>query len=335
MKKIMFIKHCNPLEYTVFDAVLSDTEYQDIVKDYLSKRKPFELEDDSLIFFDKSCNVPRAKVRNYLETVKQGKITIHEEKASIIVSSLVVSDVLGRKDISGYHVKNKNKFLELIEKVWETSTTFVNCFNNADEVFAGYHVLNRLERAIKEKNLGVISITGVTNAKYESIITFENQETLSREYFVAEEDIIREINGTNAVIDKEHFLLIMKMLSSTNPDDVGMGIQTMCYSNYELSKRYLIMLLGACSREILNHKFSNSVDFKSLLSYFGLHDRMNIYSFDVMERLLKEHNQWDLHSVLLIATGTQHLSSKNQVAQRGISLKSSALVNLLDPSLPL
>jgi hypothetical protein len=89
-----------------------------------------------------------------------------------------------------------------------------------------------------------------------------------------ESELLAMINGDDAVtITNEVYTQLREMFKSSDQDNHIMAMEIMANSNYVESALYLLMLLEEYGHRIANCHTKNHVNFKSMVSYFGLRVR--------------------------------------------------------------
>ena len=88
-----------------------------------------------------------------------------------------------------------------------------------------------------------------------------------------ESELLKYINEDSIVIKWDRYEELKMLGSSEDPDNHRMLMQLMANCNYEKSTAYLLMLLKEFGKKITQHKFVDSVNFKSLLNYFKLNKK--------------------------------------------------------------
>jgi hypothetical protein len=89
-----------------------------------------------------------------------------------------------------------------------------------------------------------------------------------------ESELLAMINGDDAVtITNEVYTQLREMFKSSDKDNHIMAMEIMANSNYVESALYLLMLLEEYGHRIADCNTKNHVNFKSMVSYFGLRVR--------------------------------------------------------------
>jgi hypothetical protein len=134
-----------------------------------------------------------------------------------------------------------------------------------------------------------------------------------------ESELLAMINGDDAVtITNEVYTQLREMFKSSDKDNHIMAMEIMANSNYVESALYLLMLLEEYGHRIADCNTKNHVNFKSMVSYFGLRVRdvdcldpddvskklvsLNLLTTDWLNILLQSRLDWFITNIARSST---------------------------------
>jgi hypothetical protein len=224
------------------------------------------------IYLMPGVNIPRAKLKDL--ALNQGiKVVRDSEKANVIITGKAttgkvlngswfytapiakIEEYLDKVDVDDYYKDNLRTALQSSESdnVYFNYSTKVSITSNVvTSVFTGsshhyYHIDDEWKELIEE---------------CQNKVVYDESELLAM------------INGDDAVtITNEIYTQLREMFKSSDKDNHIMAMEIMANSNYVESALYLLMLLEEYGGRIANCNTKNHVNFKSMVSYFGLRVR--------------------------------------------------------------
>lgn len=244
--------------------------------------KKLDLTNVKTIYFASKCSIPRDKAKPFLEE-KKIKIVRDKNIADVIIACTDSVESGIRKDHTHYVEKADmipfiNGFLRGADK--QRLIDIINNFtgNNViiNKALVESFYINNHSNPAKTKgynnrsHLGGMSFySGNMYGSWISTVTddyFLDAKNFSNVY--SQEEFNNLIGDT--VIDRDAFESIRTMLKSMDKDNHLVAMTIMAGCNYEKSFVYLALLLEEFgSNAIYNHKYRNSVAFKSLTNWLG------------------------------------------------------------------
>lgn len=245
--------------------------------------KKLDLTNVKTIYFAPKCSIPRDKAKPFLEE-KKIKIVRDKSIADVIIASVDSVEAGISKDHL-YYVGTSdiipfiNGFSQGVDK--QRLTDIINNFTgkyvivNKALVEPFYITNHSAPTRIKQYNGNVPRLTG---ASFNSVgLQGCWISTVTDDYFLdaknfgnvySQEEFNNLIGDT--VIDRDGFESIQTMLKSMDKDNHLVAMTIMAGCNYEKSFVYLALLLEQFGNNaIYNHKYRNSVAFKSLTNWLG------------------------------------------------------------------
>jgi len=284
----------------IVDIYLNEKGRPDSVK--YSDEKPdvilkegLDLSNVKLVYFTPKVNVPRERVRPFLEG-RGIKITRDSAKADVIITcpdyfesnlehnyvdyvqieglKFFLSNFRGMSNaseiltqVNEYAVAHEIKYCLLEDKNYINRVYGADHVNpNKINVWAGtafqFRESDFLQSSIPRNSVSIVKDTSIYEAAF-----------IDKAY--DQKELINLLGET--VIDKDSYESIRTMFQSQDKGDHLMGMTVMANSHYEQSFMYLALLLEEYGRTAIdNHPYKNTVAFKSLTKWMGY----NRYRFD-------------------------------------------------------
>lgn len=245
--------------------------------------KKLDLTNVKTIYFAPKCSIPRDKAKPFLEE-KKIKIVRDKSIADVIIASVDSVEAGISKDHLYYVERSDiipfiNGFSQGVDK--QRLTDIINNFTgkyvivNKALVEPFYITNHSAPTRIKQYNNYGPRLTGASfnsgshQGSWISTVTddyFLDAKNFGNVY--SQEEFNNLIGDT--VIDRDAFESIQTMLKSMDKDNHLVAMTIMAGCNYEKSFVYLALLLEQFGNNaIYNHKYRNSVAFKSLTNWLG------------------------------------------------------------------
>jgi hypothetical protein len=224
------------------------------------------------IYLMPGVNIPRAKLKDL--ALNQGiKIVRDSEKANVIITGKATTG----KVLNGnwYYTAPIAKIEEYLDKVnvddyYKDNLRTALQSSESDNVYFNYST-----KVSITSNVVTMVFTGSSHHYYH--IDDEWKELIDdcqNKVVYDESELLAMINGDDAVtITNEIYTQLREMFKSSDKDNHIMAMEIMANSNYVESALYLLMLLEEYGGRIANCNTKNHVNFKSMVSYFGLRVR--------------------------------------------------------------
>ena len=256
----------------------SENEYIKVFKQATADKK-LDLTNVKTIYFAPKCSIPRDKAKPFLEE-KKIKTVRDRDSADIIIAG-VDSIEAGLDTKHLYYVKTSDiipfangfKIGGNVHNITEQLATYTgkNVIIDRNAV-AAFYINNHVSPL---KSLYGTALQGKSFRSgdyYGEYITTVNDDFLlnsSNLSNVYSQEAFNNLIG-DTVIDRDAFESLRTMLTSMDKDNHLVAMTIMAGCNYEKSFVYLALLLEEFGRgAIYNHKYRNTVGFKSLTNWIG------------------------------------------------------------------
>jgi hypothetical protein len=224
------------------------------------------------IYLMPGVNIPRAKLKDL--ALNQGiKVVRDSEKANVIITGKATTG----KVLNGswYYTAPIVKIEEYLDKVnvddyYKDNLRTAMQSSESDNVYFNYST-----KVSITSNVVTSVFTGSSHHYYHIDDEWKELiEECQNKVVYDESELLAMINGDDAVtITNEIYTQLREMFKSSDKDNHIMAMEIMANSNYVESALYLLMLLEEYGGRIANCNTKNHVNFKSMVSYFGLRVR--------------------------------------------------------------
>ena len=255
-----------------------ENEYEKVFKQATADKK-LDLTNVKTIYFAPKCSIPRDKAKPFLEE-KKIKTVRDRDTADIIIAGADSIDA-GLDTKHMYYIKTSDvipfangfKIGSNVHNLTAQLASYTGKYVIIDRnVLVPFYVSNH---AAPSKNMyghvlhGKSFQSGDYYGDYITTVTDDyllNSSNLSNVY---SQEVFNNLIG-DTVIDREGFESLRTMLTSMDKDNHLVAMTIMAGCNYEKSFVYLALLLEEFGRNaIYNHKYRNTVGFKSLTNWLG------------------------------------------------------------------
>jgi hypothetical protein len=256
----------------------SENEYIKVFKQATADKK-LDLTNVKTIYFAPKCSIPRDKAKPFLEEKKIK--TVRDRDAADIIIAGVDSIEAGLDTKHLYYVKTSDiipfangfKIGGNVHNITEQLATYPGKHVIVDRnVVAAFYMSNHVSPL---KSLYGTALQGKSFRSgdyYGEYITTVIDDFLldsSNLSNVYSQEVFNNLIG-DTVIDRDAFESLRTMLNSMDKDNHLVAMTIMAGCNYEKSFVYLALLLEEFGRNaIYNHKYRNTVGFKSLTNWLG------------------------------------------------------------------
>jgi hypothetical protein len=224
------------------------------------------------IYLMPGVNIPRAKLKDL--ALNQGvKIVRDADKANVIITGKATPGKVLHG--SWYYMAPIAKIEEYIEKesvdeYYKDNLRTALLSSESDVVYFNYSTKLCI-------NNRIMSTTFSPNSHHYYYIHDEWKDLIDscqNKTVYEESELLAMINGDDAVtITNEIYTQLREMFKSSDQDNHIMAMEIMANSNYVESALYLLILLEEYGNKIAECNTKNHVNFKSMVSYFGLRVR--------------------------------------------------------------
>jgi hypothetical protein len=281
-------------EIKYFSTIDNAYDFSEIITELFSNLNIVERQPTTgdKLYILSGCNIPRFKMKDYCAN-KGSKVVKFIESSNLVIYSddgikklyefidhrridkAVFSKYVNLKLIEDPRSEYFKELYALVQEIDEDVCLAThynvrqhfkdNGFDFSDISRVGYWALN-------EHNNGYIQ--KIINTKSELIL---------------ENVILKEINGS-MVMDDDVYEQIKSLIESSDNENIKLAMELMSNCDYNKSSLYLLLLFERYGRKFERQHNKNHVNFKSLLTYFGLQTKhISIYTDDILE-ILKEKN---------------------------------------------
>ena len=256
----------------------SENEYIKVFKQATADKK-LDLTNVKTIYFAPKCSIPRDKAKPFLEEKKIK--TVRDRDAADIIIAGVDSIEAGLDTKHLYYVKTSDiipfangfKIGSNVHNLTAQLATYTGKYVIIDRPTLTPFYINNHVSPTKNMYGNVFHGRSFQSGDYygEYITTviddfLLNSSNLSNVY---SQEAFNNLIG-DTVIDRDAFESLRTMLTSMDKDNHLVAMTIMAGCNYEKSFVYLALLLEEFGRNsIYNHKYRNTVGFKSLTNWLG------------------------------------------------------------------
>jgi hypothetical protein len=224
------------------------------------------------IYLMPGVNIPRAKLKDL--ALNQGiRVVRDPDNASVIITGKATPGRLLHG--SWYYTAPIAKIEEYLDKVtvdeyYKDNLRTAMLSSESDNVYFNYST-----KVSISSHVVTSAFTGSSHHYY--YIHDEWKQLIDdcqNKTVYDESELLAMINGDDAVtITNEVYTQLREMFKSSDQDNHIMAMEIMANSNYVESALYLLMMLEEYGHRIANCHTKNHVNFKSMVSYFGLRVR--------------------------------------------------------------
>jgi hypothetical protein len=224
------------------------------------------------IYLMPGVNIPRAKLKDL--ALNQGiRVVRDPDNASVIITGKATPGRLLHG--SWYYTAPIAKIEEYLDKVtvdeyYKDNLRTAMLSSESDNVYFNYSTKVSITSHV------VTSVFTGSSHHYYYIHDEWKQlvDDCQNKAVYDESELLAMINGDDAVtITNEVYTQLREMFKSSDQDNHIMAMEIMANSNYVESALYLLMLLEEYGGRVANCHTKNHVNFKSMVSYFGLRVR--------------------------------------------------------------
>ena len=269
------------------------------------------------IYLMPGVNIPRAKLKDL--ALNQGiRVVRDSDNANVIITGRATAGKL--LNGSWYYTAPIAKIEEYLDKIdvddyYKENLRVALQSSESDNVYFNYSTKVSITQHV------VTSVfTGASHHYYHIDDQWKELiEECQNKTVYDESELLAMINGDDAVtITNEVYTQLREMFKSSDKDNHIMAMEIMANSNYVESALYLLMLLEEYGHRIADCNTKNHVNFKSMVSYFGLRVRdieylepddvskklvsLNLLTTDWLNILLQSRLDWFITNIARSST---------------------------------
>jgi hypothetical protein len=269
------------------------------------------------IYLMPGVNIPRAKLKDL--ALNQGiRVVRDSDNANVIITGKATAGKL--LNGSWYYTAPVAKIEEYLDKIdvddyYKDNLRTAMQSSESDNVYFNYSTKVSITQHV------ITSVfTGASHHYYHIDDEWKELiEECQNKTVYDESELLAMINGDDAVtITNEVYTQLREMFKSSDKDNHIMAMEIMANSNYVESALYLLMLLEEYGHRIADCNTKNHVNFKSMVSYFGLRVRdvdcldpddvskklvsLNLLTTDWLNILLQSRLDWFITNIARSST---------------------------------
>ena len=266
------------------------------------------------LFFGKSVNIPRVKLKNLTKDYKIKATTKIEDATAIFISPNATAKYVSVQWFYSVKTENFKEFVTAASDHGCFDAYYSNKLNDALEFYTGdciaidYHT-----RSLLENEQIPFRLTEGTTFSSQRLNVLEDQYLVSYNEIIEstvpiydESELLRHLNGSDALaIEENMYESLCEMFDSSDRDNHTLAMEIMANSQFEDSILYLGLLFNGYYNKIQDSRSKSHVNFKSLLALMDIKGHYFHLDIDGITDRLKKHNKLTKESVdiLLKALG--------------------------------
>lgn len=269
----------------------------------------YEPKEKDKLFFAKSVNIPRVKLKNLTKDYKIKATTKIEEANAVFISSNTASKYTA---VSWHYHVRTDKFKEFFEAAVDAgyfddyhSTKIKDALEfyeseliaidyNTRQILEDVHIPFRLTEGTSYSSQRLNYITDEYYDSYKDILDFTGD-------VYDESELLKYLNGSDAIaIEENMYESLCEMFDSSDRDNHTMAMEIMANSQFEDSVLYLSLLFNKYYNDMQNSRTKSHVNFKSLLALMDIRSNYFHLSIDDIVLKLKKHNKLTKENVDLL-----------------------------------
>lgn len=261
------------------------------------------------LFFAKSVNIPRVKLKNLTKDYKIKATTKIEDATAVFISDNTTAKYTelrwhysvrtdkfkeffqGAVDggyIDNYYADKVNTALEFYEN------EYIAIEYNTKTILEDVHIPFRLTEGVSFSSQRLKYISDEYISSYKDMLNFTGP-------IYDESELLKYLNGSDALaIEENMYESLCEMFDSSDRDNHTMAMEIMANSQFEDSVLYLSLLFNKYYNDMQNSRTKSHVNFKSLLALMDIRSNYFHLSIDDIVLKLKKHNKLTKENVDLL-----------------------------------
>lgn len=275
MEKTLYIesiKRDRNNNVTDIEYKLVHVKFIDDIKSFI--KSTYSIKDNDILYIDKSCTVPRFKLKDFC-TEKNVKITRDITKAtSIFISDDVTKEYFDAKTVEKIPVKD---FVYALNKKCQYHPDAIKVkelieSEKLDFIIIGYYTyVNQLDMKIDYQAYNVLIINDENYDKFQLILQGNTHH---------QNDLLKLLNNS-VTMDADMYKQMSQMLNTNEDANIKLAMELLANCDYELSAVYILLLFKNYGSTMWDSGYRHHVNFKSLLKFFELNARYEVARFDL------------------------------------------------------
>jgi DNA-binding ferritin-like protein len=261
------------------------------------------------LFFAKSVNIPRVKLKNLTKDYKIKATTKIEDASAVFISDNTTAKYTearwhynvktekfkeffqGAVDggyIDNYYADKVNTALEFYEN------EYIAIEYNTKSVLEDVHIPFRLTEGVSFSSQKLQYISDEYVSSYKDMLNFTGP-------IYDESELLKYLNGSDALaIEENMYESLCEMFDSSDRDNHTLAMEIMANSQFEDSILYLSLLFNKYYNRIQDSRSKSHVNFKSLLALMDIRSSYYHLNIDEIVERLKKHGKLTKESVDII-----------------------------------
>jgi hypothetical protein len=258
------------------------------------------------LFFGKSVNIPRVKLKNLTKDYKIKATTKIEDATAIFISPNATAKYVSVQWFYSVKTENFKEFVTAASDHGCFDAYYSNKLNDALEFYTGdvisidYHT-----KSLLENEHIPFRLTAGTTFSSQRLNVLEDQYLVSYNEIIEstvpiydESELLRHLNGSDALaIEENMYESLCEMFDSSDRDNWTLAMEIMANSQFEDSILYLGLLFNGYYNKIQDSRSKSHVNFKSLLALMDIKGHYFYLDIDGITDRLKKHNKLTKESV--------------------------------------
>lgn len=261
------------------------------------------------LFFAKSVNIPRVKLKNLTKDYKIKATTKIEDADVVFISGNTTAKYT---EASWRYNVRTDKFKEFFEAAVDAGYfddyhatkikdglefyegELIAIDYNTKQILEDVHIPFRLTEGTSYGSQRIYFISEEFVSSYKDILAFTGN-------IYDESELLKYLNGSDALaIEENMYESLCEMFDSSDRDNHTMAMEIMANSQFEESILYLGLLFNKYYNRIQDSRTKSHVNFKSLLALMEIRSGYFHLSIDEIVERLKKHSKLTKENVDLL-----------------------------------
>lgn len=261
------------------------------------------------LFFAKSVNIPRVKLKNLTKDYKIKATTKIEDASAVFISDNTTAKYTEARwhysvttekfkeffqaavdggYIDNYYADKVNTALEFYEN------EYIATEYNTKSILEDVHIPFRLTEGVSFSSQRLTYIDDDYISSYKDMLNFTGP-------IYDESELLKYLNGSDALaIEENMYDSLCEMFDSSDRDNHTLAMEIMANSQFEDSVLYLSLLFNRYYNRIQDSRSKSHVNFKSLLALMDIRSNYFYLSIDEIIERLKKHGKLTKENVDIV-----------------------------------
>jgi hypothetical protein len=308
MERTLYIEHIKTDKHNITDIKYELVHVMDAPSDIKSFIKSkYSIKDNDVLYIDKSCTVPRFKLKEFCAE-KNIKITRDITKAtSIFISDDIIKEYFNYKSLEKIPAKD---FVYALNKKCPYHTDAIKIkeiieSENLDFIVIGYYTYsNQLDIKIDYSSDSLLVIDDENYDKFKVILQSNAHH---------QNDLLKLLNNS-VTMDADMYKQMSQMLNTNDNANIKLAMELLANCDYEASAVYILLIFKNYGTTMWDSGFRHHVNFKSLLKFFDFDGRYKVSRFDldhIVNKLKSKNLMTDENLAILMPIAEQEIKEYN------------------------